>query len=275
MSRKQRVTTALLLAPIPVLAVLFLPTPWLAAAVAAVPLAGRGDWPAGAGLEETPARLAFLTANALLMVALVWGGGPSLFTLKVASLVGVVWWGFVLLWLARPRLGAVDSHAARSFKLLAGSLCVVPAWCALGWLHWEDPLGPRWTLFALALVWAADSGAYFAGSKFGKRKLAPSISPGKTWEGVFGGLLASLLLAALVLPLLGLAWSSLPALALLTLVTAGISVVGDLFESLMKRHSGVKDSGAIFPGHGGLMDRLDSLLAALPVFVVGKAWLGL
>ncbi len=275
MSRKQRVTTALLLAPVPILAVLFLPTPWLAAAVAAVLLAGLWEWTAFAGLEEKPARLMFLTANALLMAALVWGGGPGLFTLKVASLVGVVWWAFVLLWLTRPQLGSGDSHAARGLKLLAGSLCVVPAWCALGWLHSEDPLGPRWTLFALVLVWAADTGAYFAGSKFGKRKLAPSISPGKTWEGVYGGLAASALLSVAVLPLLGLGWSSLPSLALLTVVTAGISIAGDLFESLMKRHSGVKDSGAILPGHGGLMDRLDSLLAALPVFVVGKAWLGL
>lgn len=275
MSRSQRVTTALLLAPLPIVAVLWLPTPWLAAVVAAVMLAGLWEWTAFAGLAEKPARLLFLTANALLMVALVWGGGPSLFTLKLASLVGVAWWSLVLLWLWKPRFGATDNQAGRSLKLLAGSLCVVPAWCAVGWLHADDPFGPRWTLFALGLVWAADSGAYFAGSKFGRRKLAPSISPGKTWEGVFGGLAASALLAVLVLPLLGLDWASLPALALLTVLTAAISVVGDLLESLMKRHSGVKDSGALFPGHGGLMDRLDSLLAALPVFVVGKAWLGL
>ena len=109
-------------------------------------------------------------------------------------------------------------------------------------------------------MWAADSGAYFAGSKFGRRKLAPAISPGKTWEGVIGGMVTAMVLAAL---------------ALLTALTAAISVVGDLFESLMKRHAGLKDSGTIFPGHGGVMDRIDSLLAALPVFVVGKSWLGL
>jgi phosphatidate cytidylyltransferase len=275
MSRRQRITTALLLAPVPIIAVLWLPTPWLAALVAAVMLAGLWEWTAFAGVEDRLARVMFLTANALMMAALVWGGGPGLFTLKVASLVGVAWWGLVLAWLARPRFGAGDGQAARGLKLLAASLCVVPAWSALGWLHSEAPLGARWTLFALALVWAADSGAYFAGSRFGRRKLAPSISPGKTWEGVAGGLAASLLLAVAVLPLLGLSWTALPALALLTLVTAAISVVGDLFESLMKRQSGVKDSGALFPGHGGLMDRLDSLLAALPVFAVGKAWLGL
>ena len=275
MSRRQRITTALVLAPLPILAVLFLPTPWLAAAVAVVLLAGLWEWTAFAGIEDTLPRTLFLTANALLMVALVWGGGPGLFTFKLVSLIGVLWWGAVLVWLARPRFASGDNQGTRGLKLLAASLCVVPAWCALGWLHSEDPLGPRWTLFALALCWAADSGAYFAGSKFGKRKLAPAISPGKTWEGVFGGLATSVLLAVLALPLLGLAWSALPALVLLTLLTAAISVVGDLFESLMKRHSGVKDSGALFPGHGGLMDRLDSLLAALPVFVVGKAWLGL
>ncbi len=275
MSRRQRITTALLLAPVPIIAVLFLPTPWLAALVAAVLLAGLWEWTSFAGVEDTLPRLMFLTANALMMAALVWGGGPSLFTLKLVSLIGVVWWALVLVWLSRPQFGAGDGQAARSLKLLAGSLCIVPAWCALGWLHSEQPLGARWTLFALALVWAADTGAYFTGSRFGRRKLAPGISPGKTWEGVFGGLAMSMLLAVAVLPLLGLTWQALPALALLTVVTAAMSVAGDLFESLMKRQSGVKDSGALFPGHGGLMDRLDSLLAALPVFAVGKAWLGL
>ena len=274
MSRKQRITTALLLAPVPILAVLFLPTPWLAAVVAAVMLAGLWEWTAFAGLEETPARAGYLTANALLIAALVWGSGPGLVPLKLVAMAGVLWWAVVLLWLARPTFASGDSHGSRSLKLLAGSLCVIPAWCALGWLH-SSELGPRWTLFAIALVWAADSGAYFAGSKFGRRKLAPSISPGKTWEGVIGGLATSAVLAACVLPLLGLAWGDVFALMLLTVVTAGISVCGDLFESLMKRHSGMKDSGSLFPGHGGLMDRLDSLLAALPVFVVGKAWLGL
>lgn len=275
MSRRQRITTAVVLAPLPILAVLFLPTPWLAAIVALVMLAGLWEWTHFAGVHDRLPRAAFLTANALLMAALVWGGGPSLFTLKLMSLVGVLWWALVCLWLARPAFGKADTAANRSLKLLAGTLGIIPAWCALGWLHSEDPYGARWTLFALLIVWAADSGAYFAGSRWGKRKLAPTISPGKSWEGVYGGLATTALLAIPAVPVLGLAWSQLPALWLVTLAVAAISVVGDLFESLMKRHSGVKDSGDLFPGHGGLMDRLDSILAALPVFVVGKAWLGL
>lgn len=274
MSRRQRVVTALFLAPLPILAVLFLPTPWLAAFVAAVMLAGLWEWTRFAGLTDTLPRAAVLTANALMIVALVWGSGRGLVPLKLAAMLGVLWWAIVPLWLARPTFAAADTPSSRALKLVAGSLCIIPAWCALGWLH-SEPLGPRWTLFAIVLIWAADSGAYFVGSKFGKRKLAPAISPGKTWEGVFGGMAAAMLLAVAVTPLLGLAWSHLPALALLTAIVAGISVVGDLFESLMKRHAGLKDSGTIFPGHGGVMDRIDSLLAALPVFVVGKSWLGL
>lgn len=274
MSRKQRVVTALFLAPLPILAVLFLPTPWLAAFVAAVLLAGLWEWTRLAGLTDTLPRAAVLTANAMVIAALVWASGPTLVPLKLAALLGVAWWAIVPLWLARPTFAAADTQPSRAMKLLAGSLCVIPAWCALGWLH-SEPLGPRWTLYAIVLIWAADSGAYFAGSKFGRRKLAPAISPGKTWEGVFGGMAAAMVLAVACVKLLGLSWSSLPALALLTAIVAGISVVGDLFESLMKRHAGLKDSGTIFPGHGGVMDRIDSLLAALPVFVVGKAWLGL
>src|SRR5690606_2762803 len=136
---------------------------------------------------------------------------------------------------------------------LAGSFAVIPAWCAIGWLHHgdpADPFGPRWTLFAVVLVWVADSGAYSAGSRFGRRKLAPAISPGKSWEGVFGGLAATALFAAAALPLLGLGWSHLPALVAVVMVAAVASIVGDLFESLMKRHSGMKDSGNLFPGHG-------------------------
>ena len=274
MSRRQRITTALVLAPLPILGILLLPTPWLAAFVAGALLAGLWEWTRLAGLEEPLPRAAVLTANALVIAALAWGAGPTLMPVKLVAMLGVAWWLAVLAWLARPSLAAADTPGARALKLLAGSLCIVPAWCAVAWLH-AEPQGARWTLFAIALVWAADSGAYFAGSKFGRRKLAPAISPGKTWEGVIGGMVTAMVLAALALPLLGTSWPQLPALALLTALTAAISVVGDLFESLMKRHAGLKDSGTIFPGHGGVMDRIDSLLAALPVFVVGKSWLGL
>ena len=275
MSRRTRVIAAAVMAPVAVASVLWLPSEWLAAGVAALLMAGLWEWTLLSGLQERPARLAYLIANALLMAALVWGAGRGLFTLKLVSVIGVFWWLLVLLWLWRFEFAADNSSGSRALKLLAGSLSVIPAWCALGWLHASSPLGPRWALFAVGIVWAADTGAYFIGVRFGRHKLAPRISPGKSWEGFWGGLLTSLLLAVAFVPVLGMTWAMLPSLLGLTLVASLISVAGDLFESLLKRHSGIKDSSDLIPGHGGLLDRLDSLLAALPVFVVGKVWLGL
>ncbi len=274
-SRRTRIVAALIMAPFAIGAVYFLPTPYLAAAVAGILLAGLWEWSALAGLTEKIPRSLYVAGNALMILALAWGSGRGLFGLKLISLIGAVWWFFVCLWLWRFEFAKADTSLNRSIKLLAGSLCVIPAWCALAWLHGSSTIGPRWALFALAIAWAADSGAYFAGVRYGKTKLAPRISPGKSWEGVFGGVAAILLLAIAATPLLGLFWSELGWLLLLTIITMIFSVVGDLFESLMKRHSGYKDSSHLIPGHGGLMDRLDSLLAVLPIFVIGKSWLDL
>ena len=138
-----------------------------------------------------------------------------------------------------------------------------------------DPNGPHWALLALVMVWAADSCAYFVGSHFGKRKLIPHISPGKTWMGLWGGVAG-----ALVVGLAGARWVGVKdtqwvTMTELTLLTVAASIVGDLIESLMKRHSGCKDSGTLIPGHGGVLDRIDSLLAALPVLWIAKGWLEL
>jgi phosphatidate cytidylyltransferase len=267
--------TAAVLAPAAVAAVLWLPTPFLAALVAILILGALWEWTLLAGLEERLPRVAYLTANAMLMSALVWGAGRGLFTLKLVSLVGVVWWGVAALWLWRSELFAADTAAARIVKLLAGSLAAVPAWCALGWLHAQPGNGPGWALFALGLVWAADTFAYFVGVRFGRNKLAPAISPGKTWEGVAGGFAGCLLLAVLATPALDIPWTQLHMVLLLSVVVMAVSVQGDLFESLLKRHAGAKDSGTLIPGHGGLLDRIDSLLAALPVFAILKFWLSL
>jgi phosphatidate cytidylyltransferase len=278
--RATRVIAALLMAPVAVGSVLYLPTPMLAGLVAALMMLGLWEWALLSGLNAMLPRACYLLANALLMLALVWAAGPNvptlkLFPLELASVIGVVWWLFALLWLRNFGFAATDSPGARALKLLAGSLSVIPAWSALCWLHASQPLGPRWALFAVAIVWAADTGAYFVGVRFGKRKLAPRISPGKSWEGLYGGMAATLLFALAARSMLHVSYASLPLLLLLTLITGLISVAGDLFESLLKRHAGIKDSSDLIPGHGGVLDRLDSLLAALPVFLVAKIWLGL
>ena len=130
-------------------------------------------------------------------------------------------------------------------------------------------------MLGLTMVWAADSCAYFVGVRWGRRKLIPHVSPGKTWAGLWGGVIGALAVGLGGASLVGVKPDQLPLMAALALLTVAASVVGDLFESLMKRHSGYKDSGTLIPGHGGVLDRIDSLLAALPVLWIAKGWLEL
>ena len=290
---RTRVLAALIMAPLAIAAVLLLPTPWMVAAAAIVFLLALWEWLRLAGLDDTLPRAVLLLANLLLMAALVWASptddGGSLVLFKLASLVGVLWWLLAALWLRRPAFAAEPSPWSGIAKLAAGTLAVVPAWCALALIHAGDPLPSRiplaseghvWLLIALMIVWATDSGAYFAGRQFGgkwfgNRKLAPVISPNKTIEGLVGGVVAGIVVAVLAAPLAGATSAQLPWVALVALVTVLFSVIGDLVESLLKRQAHAKDSGTLIPGHGGVLDRVDSVLAALPVFAIGKIWLGL
>jgi phosphatidate cytidylyltransferase len=260
-----RVIAALAMAPVAIAAILMLPTSWLAALAALVFLIGLWEWFKLAEIDDTLSRTVLLTANLLLMVLLVWAsaGSPDLVPLRLR------FYSF-----------ASDHRTyARAFKLAAGTLAVVPAWCALGLIHASQPNGHLWLFVALIIVWAADSGAYFVGRHFGgrlfgSRKLAPRISPNKTIEGVLGGLLAGLAVAALGTFLAGGSVAQLPAVLVVAVATVLFSIVGDLFESLLKRHVGAKDSGDLIPGHGGVLDRIDGVLAALPVFALGKELFG-
>lgn len=274
---------ALIMAPVAIGAILLLPTPWLVALAALVFLVALWEWLRLADVEDTLARTILLACNLALMVALVWGSrsahGGSFALLQLVILIGVAWWLASMLWLRHYDFASDHDSHARAFKLAAGTLAVVPAWCALGVIHASQPNGHRWLLLALLLVWAADTGAYFSGRTFGGkwfggRKLAPRISPNKTWEGLLGGVALAMLVAVVGAWLLGADRAHWPAIALVAAVTVGFSVVGDLFESLLKRHVGMKDSSQLIPGHGGVLDRLDSVLAALPVFALGKAWFG-
>ena len=273
---KVRVIAALTMAPLAIAAILMLSTPWLAALAALVFLIGLWEWFKLAEIDDSLPRTLLLLVNLLLMVLLVWAsaGSTDLVPLRLVSLLGVVWWLLALLWLRHFDFASDHQTWARGFKLAAGTLAVVPAWCALCLIHASQPNGHRWLFVALAMVWAADSGAYFAGRKFGKRKLAPRISPNKTIEGLLGGLAAGLLVAAGGTFFAGAGLAELPFVLIVAVATVLGSVVGDLFESLIKRHVGAKDSGDVIPGHGGVLDRVDGVLAALPIFVLGKELFG-
>lgn len=277
---RTRLLAALVMAPLAIAAVLLLPTPWMAALSAAAFLIGLWEWLKLAEIDDTIARGVLVLVNLLLMVALVWASrsasGGSLVLLQIMVMIGVGWWCLAALWLRHYDFASDHDTHARVFKLAAATLSVIPAWCALALIHASQPHGNRWLLVALMIVWAADSGAYFAGRRFGKTKLSPRISPNKTVEGLVGGVVAGMLVALVAAPLAdpGIAAKQLIYVAIVAIWTILFSVVGDLFESLLKRHVGAKDSGSLIPGHGGVLDRVDSVLAALPVFALGKLLFG-
>lgn len=264
-----RVIAALIMAPLAIAGILLLPTNWLAAAAAMVFLTGLWEWLRLAGIDGLP-RTILLALNLLLMVLMVWADAGNGALYPLAALIGIAGWVLALGWLRFPGAGAGNESGGRIAKLLAGSWAVIPAWAALVLLHMGSDNGPRWLLAALATVWAADTGAYFAGRAFGRHKLAPTISPNKTWEGVAGGMLGGVAAAIGFGLLAGISATQLPWLAVVALVTTLVSVEGDLVESLLKRQAGAKDSGTLIPGHGGVLDRIDGVLAALPVFAIGK-----
>lgn len=277
----QRVLTALLLAPFAIALIVLLPTGALALAIGALFLLAWWEWTQLAGITSTTERGGVLLVSAVVFALLWWLRDGVLW--PVLAGVGVAWWLLVCQWLRHFAFAAAPTRENRWLKLLAGALVIFPAWSsallihggALGDAWWPPATGHWWVLLALLIVWAADIGAYFSGRYFGKRKLAPTISPGKTWAGVYGAFVAGAALAGLGGWLLGVHGAALLGLIVLAVFTVAASVVGDLLESLLKRHAGVKDSGTLFPGHGGLLDRMDSVFAALPVFALGKLLLGL
>jgi len=264
---RQRVLTALLLAPLLLWAVLTLPSPYLAWIFALIVLLGGREWARLSGISRPGGQLLYL----LLLAGLLWimaqlpGRADWLPWFLLAILA---WWSLAVVRLRRfqppgPLQGFRAAQAGEGLLVLSST------WLALLSLHQRADDGPLLLVFLLILIWSADIGAYFAGRRWGRVKLAPGVSPGKTWEGVYGALAGALVCG------LFLAWWQAPGLLqallllLLCLLTAGVSIVGDLFESMLKRQRGVKDSSQLLPGHGGVLDRIDSLTAAAPLFLFG------
>jgi len=274
MSHKKRVLSALWMIPLAVLAIMYLPTPWMGAVMAVLLLAGLSEWSDIAHLYGKHNRLGYLLINAVLMALIAWSDNAEHHALKLAIYIGGVFWLLALAWLWQFGFARQQSKRNTLLKLTAGSLACVPAWAALVWLHGSTG-GPSWTLFAVGLIAAADSGAYLFGVNLGKHKLAPNISPGKSWEGFWGGLFMTIAVALLCMPLFDAPISDAWRFAVLGLFTGLFSVAGDLFESLLKRHAQIKDSSSLIPGHGGLLDRLDSIVSGLVVFALVKYWLAI
>ena len=260
---RTRIFTAAVLACIFLSGLFLLPPPWTVLAFGAAFACGAWEWAGFGALHGTGARLAYALGVALLLAfGWFWSAQPTHLMILLAA--AVAWWVIALLWLC---LG--PARHGSTLVLLCGAAVLVPPFVALGRLALTTrglASGPVAVLWLVLLVVAADVGAYFAGRSLGKRKLAPRVSPGKTWEGVGGGLALVALVAAC-----GALYFGLPPLAAIAFACAvGIfSVIGDLTESMFKRAAGLKDSGVLLPGHGGLLDRLDSVTAAAPLYALG------
>ena len=274
----QRVITALILLPLVLAAIWFLAPPWLYLVFSGAGLIGAWEWTGMMGLpQQGPGagrRWLYLGLTALALAG-AWALHGCWPWLAAAS---VAWWLFALFLIPgfpgnlqrkRPGVAALG---------VLGLVLLVPTILSLAVLRDHPaPDGALRLLYSMALVWVADIGAYFAGRGFGRHKLAPTVSPGKTREGALGGLLLcgvyALTAGAWVFHLDTLQ-QRLPLLGL-SLAAAALSIVGDLGISMFKRLSGIKDSGKLLPGHGGVLDRIDSLLAAAPLMALGLLWLRL
>ena len=271
---RQRIVSALVMLPLVVLGVLALQPAAFATVVALAMLMGAWEWSALIPLQAAGSRIAYLLGTAAV-TAIAWYFARYEVFVNGVLWAAMAWWLFVLFWVSRPELGSGVSTRHATAKAVLGLGLLVSTWLALVVLHGRPDQGPHWVLYVMVLVWVADSGAFFVGKAIGHTKLAPAVSPGKTWEGVFGALLGSAVFAFGYARFLELPAALFSSFILVCLVTVLFSIVGDLLESLLKRQHGVKDSGTLIPGHGGILDRIDSLLAAAPVFLFGMRWIGL
>ncbi|MFT5116624.1 MAG: phosphatidate cytidylyltransferase [Kiritimatiellia bacterium] len=277
---KKRIVTAVCLFTVFVLSLFCLPSTWFALFIGAVLLVAAWEWASLCSFTQTYQKLAYCLFCAGVATALNLYVG--LFSLPLLDSVELnqtllsqerissvfmaagIWWAVALLWVQGYPSSAV-LWGSQWLRSIIGLWVLIPSGLALIFLHSQSQ-GAWFILLAVMVVATADTGAYFSGRAFGRRKLAREVSPGKSWEGVLGGLLACTLLALLVAFLIEP--DSWWILLMIVVPTALVSVLGDLLESMLKRHCGLKDSGKLLPGHGGILDRIDGLTAALPVFTL-------
>jgi len=256
---KTRFVTAIAALAFIAIVLFVLPSSWAEVVIALLMLAGAWEWSGFLGVGRTGLRVAYtLLVAVCLALAHTLTPDQGEIVLEIAC----AWWLVAFFWALRFPTGIPTV-----VRWVCGVLVIVPLFVALYTLL---RLGVEYLIMTLLIVWMADGGAYFAGKAFGRVKLAPAISPGKTWEGVIGGMI---LVGALAIAVALWKDVSVAVLVPFCIAVAAISIVGDLTVSMFKRTAGLKDSGSLFPGHGGVLDRIDSVAAAAPLFALGLDWL--
>lgn len=274
---KLRLITGLIAAPIAIALIVLLPTPWFAVVLGMFFFAGAWEWAGLVSTVSAPRPVVKISYTALCLALMIAGwfalaASPVFITAIVG--IAIVWWLLVLLSvLTYPK--SVFLWSTSFSKALAGVFILIPAWLAMVSLHGTEPKGSYYALYVFMMVWLADSAAYFAGKTWGKHKLAPQLSPGKSWEGVIGAVVAVFIYGVIASYFMGIYEFGFNIAMIylgISLLTVVVSVLGDLAESMFKRQAHIKDSGSFFPGHGGVLDRFDSLTAAAPVFLLCFWW---
>lgn len=269
---KTRIVTAAILIPIVISLIFFVNTIWFSVFFALFVAIGAWEWAVLSKLNDKM-KYSYVIISLLMLLAIYYLNNSFLY--KSIILTGVLYWliaiGLVIFYQKQRNLLPRNP----SILMLIGLLLLIPMWSSLVVLKSNAETGPVLIMLLMLLIWGADTAAYFAGKKWGKRKLANRVSPGKTWEGTMAGIVAGIVIAVAYVIVSNNNLSDGLVLIGLSILTVIGSVFGDLMESIVKREAGQKDSGNILPGHGGVMDRIDSLTAASPIFVLGLVLAGL
>lgn len=268
---KHRIITAAILTPI-VIAVILLPeSSWFTLFLTVIVAIGAWEWAALCKLPEKY-RVIYSACVLILLAGIYLANNINLYMNII--LLGLIYWCFALVMVVAYQKQRNFLPKSSTILILIGVLLLVPMWSSLIVLKSFSDNPVSLLLFLMLLIWSADTAAYFCGKKWGKHKLVSRVSPGKTWEGMIGGVLAGLVISLCYIIVSNKDLANEWIFISLSIITIFISVLGDLMESLVKREANIKDSGSILPGHGGVMDRIDSLTAAGPIFVFGLSYLG-
>ncbi len=263
----KRVITSIIIIPLVLLAILLLPQYWFVAMVGVVFLVAAWEWAKLIGFETIKAQGSYLVIMFLGFCVIYQIQAP------VVLLVGILLWLILSYFIFNYAMFGEIWSVNRPLRSVLGLLLLSIAWYSINYIRSQDSyLGPAYLIILLIYVWSADTGAYFIGRSFGRQKLAPTISPGKTVEGMVGGVGLTLIVAAVVGLFFPFGLKQYVGFLFLAALISFVTVAGDLFESMVKRQARVKDSGNLLPGHGGVLDRLDSLISASPFFAIG-VWL--
>jgi phosphatidate cytidylyltransferase len=264
----KRLITAIILIPLTIIGLFYLTPPWFCILTGLLSLAAALEWTNLMGVKSIYGRAFYLLIAAIIFTWILFISVQKVF------LAAFIWWIIAaILVMTYPKSNKWWNKGVVARGMM-GLFVIAPCWAALNFMRNQND-GILAILFLFVLIWGADSAAYFTGKKWGKTKLAALVSPGKSTQGCYGALIFSALITLLVLWLGGIPRAIWSFALILSLVTVIFSILGDLFESMMKREVGLKDSGRLLPGHGGLLDRIDSLTAAAPIFVLGGLVLGL